>query len=112
MQKNEQKKPIRQRQNSNFKESIYIKPGEGVKSIHDMYKNFDGIPGLNNSFLSISDVQSIDMTGVSDDGTIGIKEWGELALCCILASCFAPLMVCLPQPSFYKLFWLFLIVRL
>jgi hypothetical protein len=65
-----------------------------------MYKKFDGIPGLEQSFMSISDVKSIDMTSLSDDSVVGIKEWGQLVLCCILSSMFGPLMVCLPQPSF------------
>lgn len=75
-----------------------------------MYRKFEGIPGIDNSFLNISDVQSLDMKAESEVKEVGIKQWGQLLLCCLLASSFAPLMVCLPQSSFYKLFWLFSIV--
>lgn len=69
-----------------------------------MYEKFDSVEGMRPDFSRLSDVKSIDLENPDIGLRIGIKEWLLLLLGCVLSSAFGPLMICLPQPSFFKLF--------
>lgn len=107
------------RQNREFGDSIFLRPGEGIGNFNSELNNFAGLPGVrktdpeeaDDDFYMIKDEEAVDIFKQNLEPKVTAKHWLSLLACSILTSSMSPFMICMKESIFYKMFWMYIVVK-
>jgi hypothetical protein len=101
-----------------FKDSIYKPSNKSLERINDDYTPFMDLPGVSErkeSLFSVSSQMNSNRDSVIFKNLKNLREknykdWIKLFAFLAIGALFCPLMIMIPHPITYKLFWVFCLV--
>lgn len=103
---------------SEYRDSILVQPVQ-LKNLTKDYEKFDGLPGVDSNESDLEEYYHIHEDDTAEKliqtglyGKATYKNWAALISCSVLSSSLSPLMICMKESVSYKLFWMFIMVKI